>query len=141
MDNIQGIYLPKASQIKQEAEATSQEAGRLLNAGGLNSPENRALRWNIDSCQTTMQLADSTSRKLERNLDIIAKANSRLALSIQTAKNSHTTALLQKEIIRLDTRHSEEIAQIESLIIPELVGVRFADPTKPEVSMPRQPRG
>jgi len=141
MENIKSVYMPKAARIRNEAEATCQEAGRLLAEGGLNSSEQRALRWNADSCQTTMELADSTCRKLERNLDIVAKANSRLALSIKTAKNSHTTALLQKEIVRLDTRHSEEIAQIESLIIPELVGVRFADPTKPEVSLPRQPRG
>jgi hypothetical protein len=141
MDNINTIYIPKAADIRKEAEATNEEAVRMLNGGGLNGSERRALLWNIDSCQTTMGLADSTRRKLERNLDILAKANSRLALTIKTAKNSHTTALLQKEIIRLDARQSEEIAQIESLVIPELVGVRFADPTRPEVSRSREPQG
>lgn len=141
MDNIKTIFIPKATDIRKEADATAEEAGRMLNGGGLNGSERRALLWNIDSCQTTMELADSTRRKLERNLDILAKANSRLALTIKTAKNSHMTALLQKEIVRLDARQSEEIAQIESLVIPELVGVRFADPTRPEVSPRREPRG
>lgn len=141
MDNIQTVYMPKAAEIGRQAAATSEEAGRMLQAGGLNASERRALLWNIDSCQTTVELAGSTHRKLERNFDILATANRRLALTIKAAKNSHSTALLQKEIIRLDARQSDEIAQIESLVIPELVGVRFADPTRPEISHARRPQG
>ena len=141
MENIKTLHIPKAAEIRRQAEETSEDAGRMLQSAGLNGPERRALLWNIDSCQTTMGLADSTRRKLERNLDILISANSRLALTINAAKNSHMTAMLQKEIVRLDARQSEEIAQIESLVIPELVGVRFADPNRPEVSRSREPQG
>jgi len=141
MANIENIFIPKALEIKREAETTSEEAARMLSSGGLNHSERRALLMNIDSCQTTVGMADSTERKLQRNLDILSAANNRLALTIKAAKNSHMTALLQKEMIRLEARQSEEIAQIEALVIPELVGVSFADPTRPEVTLPRKPRG
>lgn len=141
MANIETIFIPKALDIKREAEATSEDAARLLSAGGLNAWERRALLMNMDSCQTTIGMADSSERKLQRNFDILAKANTRLALTISTAKNSHMTALLQKEMIHLEARQSQEIAQIEALVIPELVGVSFADPARPEVTLPRKPRG
>lgn len=141
MANIEDIYIPKALDIKRGAEDTSEDAARMLSAGGLNAWERRALLMNIDSCQTTIGMADSTERKLQRNFDILSTANNRLSLTIKTARNSHMTALLQKEMIRLEARQTEEIAQIEALVIPELVGVSFADPARPEVTLPRKPRG
>lgn len=141
MANIETIFIPKALDIKREAEATSEDAARMLSTGGLNDWERRALLMNIGSCQTTIGMADSSERKLQRNFDILAKANNRLSLTISTARNSHMTALLQNEMIRLEARQTEEIAQIEALVIPELVGVSFADPTRPEVTLPRKPRG
>jgi hypothetical protein len=141
MTNIDTVYIPKALDIKRGAEETSEDAARMLSAGGLNAWERRALLMNVDSCQTTIAMADSTERKLQRNFDILMTANNRLSLTIKTARNSHMTALLQKEMIRLEARQTEEIARIEALVVPELVGVSFADPTRPEVTLPRKPRG
>lgn len=142
MDNIENKHIPAANTIKEDSLATAKNAGDILNDKGgpeLSISEQQALQWNIGSCQKTVDLAQRTEEKLRQNLAIIRAANDKLGKSIATAKNCHMTAMLQKEIIALETSHAQEFARIEALTIPELAAVNFADPSRPEVSPP--PKG
>jgi hypothetical protein len=139
MKNIELTHIPKALQIRRDSEATMANAQELL-AGpkteDLSKNERQALSWNIGSCKKTVEMTHRTEEKLRRNLEIIQRANQKLMSSIATAQNCHRTALLQKEVIALETSHSQEIARIEALTIPELAAINFADPENIEVSEP-----
>jgi hypothetical protein len=84
-------------------------------------------------------MADRTKKKLEKNLEIIRRAQQKLTRSMATAKNCHSTAMLQKQILWLEGTAFQEFARIEALTIPPLAAVNFADPETPEVSPPARP--
>lgn len=137
--NIRDIYVPAAVKIGEDAEKTSREADEILSQGGISGAEEQALRWNVVSCGKTAERAARTARKLETNLEIISRSREKLAKSIATAKNCHSTAMLQKQIIRLEGTAFQEFARIEALTIPPLVAVNFADPETPEVAPVAKP--
>lgn len=129
-------HIPKAEEIAFEAKFRKEEAHQLLGnpQNEMPSSERNALLANQESCKTTEALAIRTQEKLKENLEIILQANQKLQVSISTAKNSHATAMLQKEILQIAKNHSEEIAQIQRLTIPTLAAINFADPTNPLMS-------
>lgn len=140
IQRIENKHIPKTEEIQTEAHQTIAQAQALLRDNGVSINEANALQTNIGSCIKTLELAQITREKLGKNLEILRTANAKLGVSIQTAKNCHMTALLQKEVLQLDARHVREISQIEALIIPELAAVNFADPSRPSVSPARKPR-
>lgn len=137
MANIESLHIPRARQIRQDSEATSGNASQLLaERTDLSRNERQALAWNIGSCKKTVEMTVRTEEKLLKNLEIIRRANQKLLTSIETAQNCHMTAMLQKEIMGLETAHTQEIARIEALTVPELAAINFADPENIEVSPP-----
>lgn len=140
MRRIEEDHIPKAQDIEMETKTAIQDAQKLLSQRDLESgpsdAESRALRNNIATCQKTIQISQRTQDKLRQNLAILDKANQKLQSSIAAAKNSHLTVMLQKEIVALEETHLQEISYLQSLTIPELVAVNFADPEHPEVSAP-----
>lgn len=139
IEGIVKIHIPKTEEILAEAQFRADEAAKLLQTKSqdLGPSEREALTVNQNGCRTTIVLAERAKEKLKENLAILLAANNKLQASIQTAQNSHATALLQKEIIALAKNHSEEIAKIQCLTIPELAAINFADPTSPTISPKR----
>ena len=136
MEEIVKTHIPKTEEIIFESDFRIQEAQSLLNNshGELSLNEQSILKANQQSCKTTAELASKTKGKLEENLKILLQANNKLQGSIATAQNSHATAMLQKEILQLARNHTEEINKIQSLTIPELAAINFADPSNPRMS-------
>lgn len=137
---IEEDHIPNAQKIAEETEITIEQAQEILSDQGRefgpSASEARALLNNIETCKKTIEISERTQRKLLKNLEILSKANRKLETSIAAAKNSHMTAMLQKEIVELETTHLEEISQLQGLTIPELAAVNFADPEHPEVYEP-----
>jgi hypothetical protein len=139
IDNIRDTYMPAAAKIRGDAIKTAEEAKELLSQGDSSPSESQALRWNIVSCGKTIEMAERTRNKLEKNLEIIRRAQQKLTKSLATAKNCYSTAMLQKQILWLEGTAFQEFERIEALTIPPLVAVNFADPETPEVSPTEKP--
>lgn len=139
IEGIVKIHIPKTEEIRIEAQFRADEATKLLQTKSedLGPAEREVLTANQFGCQTTKMLAKQTQEKLKKSLAILLAANNKLQASIQTAQNSHATALLQKEIIALAKNHSEEITKIQALTIPELAAINFTDPACPTISPKR----
>lgn len=139
-DEIAFTYIPRTEEILSESQFRKDEAKLLLKTKGdvLSENQKRALEENIQGLETTITLSHITLSKLRENLSILLAANDVLRVAIQTAENSHATAVLQREILTLATGHADEISQIQALIIPELIAINFADPGSPK--LPEKPK-
>lgn len=127
MDKIEAIHIPYAQSIIAEAEKTIREAqDALLSQEALDNPQgSAALGLNVKSCQETIDGARWTILKLEGQKKKLIAANKRIGFSIVAARNTHKTLSLQTELAAFIKNSAEELKEVESLSLPEMLVLNF----------------
>lgn len=127
MDKIEAVHIPYAQSIIAEAEKTIREAqDALLSKEALDNPQGAAaLGLNIKSCKETIEGARWTILKLESQRKKLLAANKRIGFSIVAARNTHKTLSLQSELAAFIKSSAEELKEVESLALPEMLVLNF----------------
>ena len=127
MDKIEAVHIPYAKSIVAEAEKTIREAqDALLSHEALeNAQGSAALGLNIKTCKETIQRANWTIRNLESQRKKLIAANKRIGFSIVAARNTHKTLSLQTELAAFMKSSAEELKEVESLALPEMLVLNF----------------
>ncbi|MFA7344023.1 MAG: hypothetical protein WC003_06940 [Terrimicrobiaceae bacterium] len=131
MDKIEAVHIPYAKSIIAEADKTIREAqDALLSKEALeNAQGSAALGLNIKTCKETIQGASWTIQNLENQRKKLIAANKRIGFSIVAARNTHKTLSLQTELAAFMKSSAEELKEVESLALPEMLVLNF-DPDK-----------
>jgi len=127
MDKIEAVHIPFAKSIVAEAEKTISEAqDALLSHEALeNAQGSAALGLNIKTCKETIQGANWTISNLENQRKKLITANKRIGFSIVAARNTHKTLSLQTELAAFMKSSAEELKEVESLALPEMLVLNF----------------
>ena len=127
MDKIEAVHIPYAKSIVAEAEKTIREAqDALLSHEALeNAQGSAALGLNIKTCKQTIQGANWTISNLENQRKKLIAANKRIGFSIVAARNTHKTLSLQTELAAFMKSSAEELKEVESLALPEMLVLNF----------------
>ena len=127
MDKIEAVHIPYAKSIVAEAEKTIDEAQNALlsNEALENAQGAAALGLNIKTCKETIQGAKWTIRNLENQRKKLITANKRIGFSIVAARNTHKTLSLQTELAAFMKSSAEELKEVESLALPEMLVLNF----------------
>lgn len=138
MDKIEAVHIPYAKSIIAEAEKTIIEAqdGLLSTEALHNAQAAAALGMNIKTCKQTVEGARWTILNLENQRKKLIAANKRIGFSILAARNTHKTLSLQTELAAFMKNSAEELKEVESLALPEMLVLNF-DPQR----MPLAPLG
>ncbi len=136
IEKIEAVHIPYAQSIISEAEKTILEAkGALLMEEALqNAQGTAALGQNIKSCEDTIQGARWTIMKLEAQRKKLLLANKRIGFSIIAARNTHKTLSLQTELAAFMKSAADELKEVESLALPEMLVLNF-DPKQEGVNL------
>lgn len=136
MDKIDAVHIPYANSIIAESEKTIREAqDALLSQQALENPQgSAALGLNIKSCKETIEGARWTIAKLSEQRNKLVQANKRIGFSIIAARNTHKTLSLQTELAAFMRSCADELKEVESLALPEMLVMNF-DP-KPATNEP-----
>jgi hypothetical protein len=132
MDKIEAVHIPYAKSIVAEADKTIHEAQEaLLSKEALeNAQGSAALGLNINTCKQTIEGANWTIRNLESQRKKLITANKRVGFSIVAARNTHKTLSLQTELAAFMKSSAEELKEVESLSLPEMLVLNF-EPNQP----------
>lgn len=132
MDKIEAVHIPYAKSIVAEADKTIHEAQEaLLSKEALeNAQGSAALGLNIKACKQTIEGANWTIRNLENQRRKLITANKRIGFSIVAARNTHKTLSLQTELAAFMKSSAEELKEVESLALPEMLVLNF-EPNQP----------
>lgn len=127
MDKIEAVHIPYAKSIIAEAEKTITEAqDALLSKEALENAQGAAaLGLNINSCKETINGARWTILKLENQRKKLISANKRIGFSIVAARNTHKTLSLQTELAAFMKNSAQELKEVESLALPEMLVLNF----------------
>lgn len=127
MDKIEAIHIPYAKSIVAEANKTISEAqDALLTKEALeNAQGSAALGLNIQTCRQTIDGANWTIQKLESQRKKLIAANRRIGFSIVAARNTHKTLSLQTELAAFMKSSADELKEVESLALPEMLVLNF----------------
>ena len=136
IEKIEGVHIPYAQSIISEAEKTIREAkDALLSEEALHNAQGAAaLGQNIKSCEDTIQGARWTIMKLDAQRKKLLLANKRIGFSIIAAKNTHKTLSLQTELAAFMRSAADELKEVESLALPEMLVLNF-DPKQEGVNL------
>ena len=141
IDKIEAVHIPYAKSIVAEAEKTIREAqDALLSKEALeNAQGSAALAVNIKSCKDTIAAANWTIFNLENQRKKLITANKRIGFSIVAARNTHTTLSLQTELAAFMKSSAEELKEVESLSLPEMLVLNFEPKPESGTSLDRAP--
>jgi len=136
MEKIEAVHIPYAQSIISEAEKTIREAkDALLSDEALQNAQGAAaLGLNIQSCEETIQGARWTIMKLEAQRKKLLAANKRIGFSIIAARNTHKTLSLQTELAAFMKSSADELKEVESLALPEMLVLNF-DPKQEGINL------
>lgn len=136
MEKIDAVHIPYARSIITEAEKTIREAkDALLTDEALDNAQGAAaLGLNIQTCEQTIEGARWTILKLEAQRKKLAAANKRIGFSIIAARNTHKTLSLQTELAAFMKNSANELKEVESLALPEMLVLNF-DPKKEGINL------
>ena len=136
MDKIDAVHIPYAKSIITEAEKTIREAqdALLSNEALENAQGAAALGLNIKTCKETIEGARWTILKLDNQRKKLIMANRRIGFSIVAARNTHKTLSLQTELAAFMKSSAEELKEVESLTLPEMLVLNF-DPKQEGVNL------
>lgn len=136
MEKIDAVHIPYAKSIIAEAEKTIREAkDALLTDEALDNAQGAAaLGLNIKTCEQTIEGARWTILKLEAQRKKLALANKRIGFSIIAARNTHKTLSLQTELAAFMKSSAEELKEVESLALPEMLVLNF-DPKQEGINL------
>ncbi|TSA34460.1 MAG: hypothetical protein D4R65_06105 [Verrucomicrobiaceae bacterium] len=136
MEKIDAVHIPYAKSIIAEAEKTISEAkDALLTDEALDNAQGAAaLGLNIKTCEQTIEGARWTILKLEAQRKKLALANKRIGFSIIAARNTHKTLSLQTELAAFMKSSAEELKEVESLSLPEMLVLNF-DPKQEGINL------
>lgn len=136
MDKIDAVHIPYAQSIISEAERTIREAkDALLSDEALHNAQGAAaLGLNIQTCEETIQGARWTIMKLEAQRKKLLAANKRIGFSIIAARNTHKTLSLQTELAAFMKSSADELKEVESLALPEMLVLNF-DPKQEGINL------
>ena len=127
MDKIEAVHIPYAKSIVAEAEKTIREAqdALLSHEATENAQGSAALGLNIKTCKQTIEGANWTILNLENQRKKLIAANKRIGFSIVAARNTHKTLSLQTELAAFMKSSAEELKEVESLALPEMLVLNF----------------
>lgn len=127
MDKIEAVHIPYAKAIIAEANKTIFEAQEaLLTKEALENPQGAAaLGLNIQTCRLTIDGANWTLHNLEAQRKKLISANRRIGFSIVAARNTHKTMSLQTELAAFMKSSADELKEVESLALPEMLVLNF----------------
>lgn len=127
MDKIEAVHIPYARSIISEANKTIIEAQEaLLTQEALeNAQGSAALGLNIQTCKQTIDGANWTILNLESQRKKLIAANRRIGFSIVAARNTHKTLSLQTELAAFMKSSADELKEVESLALPEMLVLNF----------------
>ena len=127
MDKIEAVHIPYAKTIMAEAEKTIREAqdALLTHEAVENAQGSAALGLNIKTCKETIRGANWTILNLENQRKKLIAANRRIGFSILAARNTHKTLSLQTELAAFMKSSAEELKEVESLSLPEMLVLNF----------------
>jgi len=136
VDKIEAVHIPYARGIISEAEKTIREAkDALLTDEALDNAQGAtALGLNIKSCEDTIEGARWTILKLEAQRKKLVLANKRIGFSIVAARNTHKTLSLQTELAAFMKSSADELKEVESLALPEMLVLNF-DPKQEGINL------
>jgi len=136
MDKIEAVHIPHAKSIITEAEKTIREAqdALLTDEARDNAQGSAALGLNIKSCQDTIEGARWTIMKLDAQRKKLVQANKRIGFSIVAARNTHKTLSLQTELAAFMKSSADELKEVESLALPEMLVLNF-DPKQEGINL------
>jgi hypothetical protein len=136
MEKIDAVHIPYARSIIAEAEKTIREAkDALLTDEALdNAQGTAALGLNIKTCEETIEGARWTILKLEAQRKKLQLANKRIGFSIIAARNTHKTLSLQTELAAFMKSSADELKEVESLTLPEMLVLNF-DPKQEGINL------
>jgi hypothetical protein len=136
MDKIEAVHIPHAKSIITEAEKTIREAqdALLTDEARDNAQGSAALGNNIRSCRETIEGARWTILKLEAQRKKLVLANKRIGFSIVAARNTHKTLSLQTELAAFMRSSADELKEVESLALPEMLVLNF-DPKQEGINL------
>ena len=136
MDKIDAVHIPYAKSIIAEAERTIVEAqDALLSKEALENAQGAAaLGLNIRTCKETIEGARWTILKLDNQRKKLIAANKRIGFSIVAARNTHKTLSLQTELAAFMKSSAEELKEVESLSLPEMLVLNF-DPKQEGINV------
>ncbi len=127
MDKIEAVHVPYAKSIISEAEKTIHEAQEaLLSKEALDNAQGAAaLGLNITTCKETIEGARWTILNLETQRKKLIAANRKIGFSIIAARNTHKTLSLQTELAAFMKSSAQELKEVESLALPEMLVLNF----------------
>jgi len=127
IDKIEAVHIPCAKSIVTGAEKTIREAqDALLSHEALENAQGAAaLGLNIRTCRETIESANATIRNLENQRKKLIAANKRIGFSIVAARNTHQTLSLQTELAAFMKSSAEELKEVESLTLPEMLVLNY----------------